>query len=338
MNNNPAELCTMIRRRHLLATSLLPWASPAAWAQTAPAAGSWPRQPVRLVVPFPPGGGTDIVARALAGALSSQWQQPVTVENKPGAATILGADSVAKAGADSHALLVSGSSTFTVNPALRKKLPYDPQKDLPALGLVALAPLVLVVRADAPWKSLPELLAAARAKPGGLSYATFGPGSAPQLAGSLLALEAGVQWLDVPYKGSAPALTDLLGGQIQFMLDTAASAGPQVAAGKLRALATLSAKRLENLPEVPTLPELKLAGAVFEGWYGVAAPAAMAPADRQRAEAALRQAVADPQVQAALRRAAMAPLFVGSQALQPLIDQEVARFRMVAHRARIVMD
>lgn len=336
----------MTRRRHLLAATLLPWASAPVWAQpvaTAPGASAtlaspWPRQPVRLVVPFPPGGGTDIVARALASVLSSRWQQPVAVENKPGASTILGTDSVAKAAADSHVLLVSGSSTFTVNPALRKKLPYDAQKDLHPLGLVALAPLVLVVRADAPWKTLPELLAAARAKPGGLSYATFGPGSAPQLAGSLLAMEAGVQWLDVPYKGSAPALTDLLGGQIQFMLDTAALAGPQLAAGKLRALTTLSAKRLDGLPEVPSLSDLKLGGAVFEGWYGVAAPGAMVQADRQAAESALRQAVADPQVQAALRRSAMTPLFLGSQALKPLVEQEVARFRMVAHRARIVLD
>jgi len=330
----------MTRRRHLLAAALLPWTTAPAWAQPASAspASTWPRQPVRLVVPFPPGGGTDIVARALASALSSRFQQPVTVENKPGASTIVGADSVAKAAADSHVLLVSGSSTFTVNPALRKKLPYDPQKDLHPLALVALAPLVLVVRADAPWKSLTELLAAARSKPGSLAYATFGPGSAPQLAGSLLALEAGVQWLDVPYKGSAPALSDLLGGQLQFMLDTAASAGPQVAAGKLRALATLGARRVDKLPDVPALPELKLAGAVFDAWYGVAAPASMAAADRVALEAALRQAMADTAVQAALRQSAMTPSFIGSQALRPLIDQEVARFRMVAHRARIVVE
>ncbi|MEK8052816.1 tripartite tricarboxylate transporter substrate binding protein [Ideonella sp. DXS22W] len=332
-------------RRRLLAGLLLTPACalanpPAPSAPSAPSAkaAAWPTRPVRVVVPFAPGGGTDIVARALATALGTQLGQPVAVENKPGGATIIGADSVAKADADAHVLLVSGSTTFTVNPALRQRLPYDPARDLLPVARLARAPLVLVVRADAPWKTLPELLAAARAKPGALAHASFGPGSAPQLAAALLALQAGAQFLDVPYKGSAPALTDLLGGQLQFLIDTAASAAPQVRAGTLRALDVLDTRPSAALPDVPTLATLRLPGASFDAWYGLAAPGRLPAAARELLERATQRALSDPAVQAALRQQAMEPAFAGSAALRPLIDEEIARYRMVAARARLVVE
>ncbi|MEK8028847.1 Bug family tripartite tricarboxylate transporter substrate binding protein [Pseudaquabacterium rugosum] len=299
---------------------------------------AWPTRPLRIVVPFAPGGGTDIVARALAGALGAQLRQPVAVENKPGGATVIGADSVAKADADAHVLLISGSSTFTVNPALRSRLPYDPMRDLAPIARLTRAPVVLVVRADAPWKTLPELIAAARARPGGLAYASFGPGSAPQLAGAILGLQTGAQFLDVPYKGSAPALTDLLGGQLQFLIDTAAATAPQVRAGALRALAVLDTRPASALPEVPTLAQLKLPGAAFDAWYGLAAPGKLPEAARATLERATQAALADPAVQATIRQQAMEPAFVGRAALRPLIDDEITRFRMVAARARIVLE
>lgn len=319
-------------RRNLCASALLPFTA-AALADTA-----WPARPVRIVVPFAPGGGTDIVARALAGVLAARFKQPVTVDNKPGASTIIGADSVAKADADSHVLLVSGSTTYTVNPALRKKLPYDPMADLAPVAMLARAPLVLAVQASAAWKTLPELLAAARAKPGSLAYATFGPGSAPQLAGALLGLEAGVQWLEVPYKGSGPALTDLLGGQLQFMIDTIASAGPHIQSGKLRALAVLGTTRATALPAVASLADLQLPRAAFDAWYAMAAPVRMPAAARARLENELRAAMAEPTLQAAIRQQSMEPAFVGSAQLRQLMDEEIARYRMLGHRARIVVE
>ena len=324
MNRNRRALCA--------ATAVLPWAAPAL-AET-----GWPKRPVRIVVPFPPGGGTDIIARALAGALAERLGQPVAVENKPGAATLIGADSVAKSDPDGHVLLISGSTTFTVNPALRRKLPYDPARDLIPLAMLARAPLVLVVRADAPWKTLPDLVSAARAAPGRIAYATYGPGSGPQLAATLLALEADVRWLEVAYKGGAPAMTDLLGGQIQFVIDTVASAGPQIRAGKLRALAVLDRARTPVLPDVPSLADARMPGAAFDAWYALAVPGRMPTDARVGLERALRATLADPSVQSVIRAQSMEPAFVAGDALRSLVDDETARYRMVGHRAGIALD
>jgi len=299
---------------------------------------TWPARPVRLVVPFPPGGGTDIVARALGDTLAQRLKQPLVVDNKPGASTIIGADAVAKAAPDGYTLLVSGSTTFTVNPALRSKLPYDAARDLAPIGLIARAPLLLVVQSGSPWKTLGDLIAAAKARPGSISCANFGPGSAPQLAGGLLGLAAGIEMLDVPYKGSAAALSDLIGGQVQVAIDTAAAAAPHVRSGKLRALAVIGSVRSAMLPEVPTVTELKLPEAVFDGWYAVAAPGRADAALRQRIERELKAALGDPALQARIRAQGMEPVFVGGDALKPLIEAELARYRMLAHRAKIVVD
>ena len=321
-------------RRHLLVTLLatLPAAS-AVQAQDA-----WPAKPLRLVVPFPAGGGTDIVARPLGDALAARLKQAVVVDNKPGAATLIGADAVAKAPGDGYTLLVSGSTTFTVNPALRKKLPYDPQRDLQPVAMIARAPLALLVRADAPWKRLDELVAAAKARPGQISYASFGTASGPQLAAALLGLAAGIELLEVPYKGSAAALTDVIGGQVQVGIDTVAAAAPQVKAGKLRALAIIGSVRSSLLPEVATVAELKLPDAVFDAWYAVALPGRTEAVLRQRIEGELKAVWAQPALLAGLRAQGMEPVFIGSAALQPLIDAEAARYRMLAHRARIVVE
>lgn len=307
-------------------------------AATGGAQPAWPAGPVRLVVPFPPGGGTDMVARALGDTLAQQLGRPAVIDNKPGASTIIGTDAVAKAAPDGHTLLVSGSTTYTVNPALRRKLPYDAGRDLAPLGLIAKAPLALVVRSDAPWTRLGDLVAAAKAKPGGISYASFGPGSAPQLAAGMLGLAAGIEMLEVPYKGGAAALNDLLGGQVQVAIDTVAAAAPHVKAGKLRALAVIGSVRSTMLPEVPTVAELKLPEAVFDAWYAVAAPGRIEPALRQRIERELKTALADPALQARIRAQGMEPVFVPGDTLRPLIDAEVSRYRMLAHRAKIVVD
>lgn len=322
-----------------LARTLFCLLAPVGAALAQPAtAPTWPTQPVRIVVPFAPGGGTDIVARAIGRKLGERLGQAVIIDNKPGAATVIGTDAVAKARPDGHTLLVSGSSTYTVNPALRTRLPYDPERDLTPVALVARAPLVLVVPASSTLRSLDDLLAEARARPGSLNYATFGSGSAPHLAGALLGLSAGVRFQDIPYKGSSPALMGLIGGEIQMGIDTVAAAAPHLRSGKLRALAIVGSTRSSQLPGVATLAELKRPEASLEAWYAMAAPGGTPPAVLHRLERELALILRDPQVQAQLRAQAMEPTLVGGSALRELMQSEVARYRALAHRAAITID
>ncbi len=309
----------------------------AAVAQPAPSE-AWPTQAVRIVVPFAPGGGTDIVARTLGRKLGERLGQTVIIDNKPGAATVIGTDAVAKARPDGHTLLVSGSSTFTVNPALRSRLPYDAQRDLAPVALVARAPLVLMVPASSGLRTLDDLFAAARAQPGKLNYATFGSGSAPHLAGALLGLSAGVSFQDIPYKGSSPALMGLIGGELHLGIDTVAAAAPHLRSGKLRALAIVGGTRSSLLPGVATLAELKRPEASFDAWYALAAPGGTPPAVLQRLERELAVVLRDPQVQSDLRAQALEPTLLGAAALRELMQSEVARYRALAHRAAITVD
>ena len=304
----------------------------------ASAQDAWPTKSVKLVVPFPPGGGTDIVARALSQKLSERLKQPVVIDNKPGASTIIGTDAVAKATPDGYTLLLSGSTSYTVNPALRAKLPYDPMRDLAPIAIVARTPLVLVVNANSPWHTVNDLVAAAKAKPKGVRYATFGSGSGPHLAGELFALAADVKLQDVPYRGSAQAMMGLIGGEIQMAIDTVARAAPHVRSGKLRALAIAGNERARVLPLVPTVRELKLPDAAFDGWYAVAAPvrtpAPIVDKLMKEVEAAMR----DVALQEQIRAQGMEPVFVGPKAMHAAMEDEIGRYRALAHRAKIVVD
>jgi tripartite-type tricarboxylate transporter receptor subunit TctC len=302
------------------------------------AQGAWPERAIKLVVPFPPGGGTDLVARAMGHSLSEHLGQPIVIDNKPGASTVIGTDAVAKAAPDGYTLLLSGSTSYSVNPALRAKLPYDPTRDLAPIAIVARTPLVLVVGKGTPWKSLPELIAAAKAKPKTIRYATFGSGSGPHLAGELFALAAGIQLQDIPYKGSSQAAIAVIGGEIEVGIDTVASVAPHVQSGKLRALGIVGATRSSMLPEVRTLAEQGLPEATFDAWYGFAAPARTPAPVIDKLTRVVTATMGDAALQVQLRAQGMEPTAIGSALFRRQMESEIARYRALAHRAGIAAE
>ncbi len=243
-----------------------------AWGGNA-LAQAYPTRPVRLVVPFPAGGPTDIVARPLAQLLGDALGQQMLVDNRGGAGGSIGADAVAKAAPDGYTLLVGTVGTHAINQALYRKLPYDPKADFTPIALIAMAPVALVVHPGTPYQSVAELIAAAKREPGTVPFGSAGNGTPGHLTGEMFAKAAGITLKHVPYKGSAPAITDLLGGQIPVMFDPVQSVLQHVRGGKLRALAISSKARAPVLPQVPTLAESGLAGFEATAWWALFAPA-----------------------------------------------------------------
>lgn len=237
------------------------------------ALAQYPNKPIRVVVPFPAGGTTDILARAASQKMSEAWGQPVIVDNRPGAAGNIGAELVAKSANDGYTLLMGTVGTHAINTALYAKMPYDHVKDFVPIVLVAGVPNVLVIHPSVPANSVQELIAYGKANPGKLNFASSGSGTSIHLAGELFKVSTGVQMQHVPYKGSAPALTDLMGGQVQLMFDNLPSALPHIRAGKLKALAVTSSKRAPALPDIPTIAETGVAGFEASSWFGLLAPA-----------------------------------------------------------------
>ena len=245
-----------------LAALLLPaFSAGDAWAL-------YPDRIVRIVVPFAPGGGTDVIARTLAQEMAKDLGATVIIENKPGAGTIIGTQAVAASEPDGYTLLM-GTFANAVNPSLNAKLPYDPHKDFAPVALIARSFNIVVVNPKSPIKSIADLIAAAKADPDKLSYGTFGTGTSAHLAGELFKNMAKVNLTTVPYKGAAPAITDLIGGQIQVMFTTVASAASLIAGGQLRALAVTSAERSPAFPQLPTVAEAGVPGYSAESWYGL---------------------------------------------------------------------
>jgi tripartite-type tricarboxylate transporter receptor subunit TctC len=257
-----------------LKTSLMLFAL-ASWTSALPlenAFALYPEKTIRIVVPFAPGGGTDVIARTLAQEMAKDLGASIIIENKPGAGTIIGTQTVATSEPDGYTLLM-GTFANAVNPSLNSKLPYDPHKDFAAVALVARSFNIVVVNPASAIKSIADLIAAAKSDPSKLSYGTYGTGTSAHLAGELFKGLAKVNLTTVPYKGAAPAITDLLGGQIQVMFTTVASAASLIAARQLRALAVTSAARSPAFPELPTVAEAGVAGYAAESWYGLYAPA-----------------------------------------------------------------
>jgi tripartite-type tricarboxylate transporter receptor subunit TctC len=241
-------------------------------SQHALGAAAYPAKPVRMVIPFPPGGGTDIVGRIIGQKLTEAWPYPVVVDNRPGAGSTVGTEIVARAVADGYTI-EAVSMSHSINVSLYRKLPYDPVNDFAPVILVATAPNVLVVHPSVPAKSLKELIALAAAQPGRLNFSSSGNGGVSHLSGELLRIAAGINVVHIPYKGAGPAMTALVSGEVQLMMATAPVAVTQMKANKVRALAISSSKRSSLAPELPTIAESGLPGFQTDTWYGVLAPA-----------------------------------------------------------------
>ncbi|MFS8978586.1 tripartite tricarboxylate transporter substrate binding protein [Cupriavidus necator] len=280
--------CTGFFRR--LAKAAIPFLMAA--AAPLPAIAAFPDKPIRMVVPFAPGGGTDLVARAMGITMGADLGQPVIVDNKPGGSTIIGTDAVAKSAPDGYTLVMA-TMAHAVNPSLHKKLPFDTEKAFAPVMLVGRSPNVLVVKPDSPIKTVQDLIAVAKAKPGKLNYASQGAGTSAHLAGELFKSMAKVDMNHVPYRGAGPAITDLLGGQVDVMFATAAAVAPHLESGKLRAVAVTTAQRslAPALSKVPTIAESGVPNYVADSWYGLFVPAGTPSAVITRLNAAAKKAV-----------------------------------------------
>lgn len=279
-----------IPRRAMLGLALL-LAGGTALAQ------GYPTRPIRLVVPFPPGGGTDIIAREVANKVAAAEGWTIVIDNKPGSGGNIGVDAAAKANPDGYTLVLGQTSNLAINPSLYAKLPYDPVKDLAPVGLVASAPLVLVVSGTSPYKKLADVVAAAKARPTALNYASSGNGTVAHLATEQFQKAAGVQFTHVPYKGASQGLTDLVGGQIQMYVSSVPTLIAQIKTGQLRALAVTSLQRNRDLPDVPTMAESGYKDFEAVTWFGVAGPAAMPKEVIGKLNAAFNKALATADVQ-----------------------------------------
>ena len=254
-------------RRQLLALALLGLAASAAHAQ------AWPAKPIRIVVPFPPGGGTDIIARETSQRVAAATGWTFVIDNKPGAGGNLGVDAVAKSPPDGYTIVIGQTSNLAINPTLYAKMPYDSQKDLAPIVLLANAPLVMVTGTGTPYKTLADAVTAAKAKPGTLNFASPGNGTVAHLTSELFQKAAGVKTQHIPYKGAAQALTDVMSGGVDLYMSSVPTLIGHIRSGKLRALAVTSAKRVDDLPQVPTINESGYKGFDAVTWFGLLAPA-----------------------------------------------------------------
>lgn len=306
-----------------LAASALCGASPAAFSQ------AWPAKPIRLVVPFPPGGGTDIIARETAQRVAAATGWTFVIDNKPGAGGNLGVDAVAKAPADGYTLVLGQSSNLAINPTLYSKLPYDPQKDLAPIVLLANAPLVIVAGPKTPYKSLADAVNAAKARPGQVNFASSGNGTVSHLTTELFQKAAGIRLQHIPYKGASQALTDVVGGNVELYVSSVPTLLQQVKQGKLRALAVTGAKRVDDLPAVPTINESGYKGFDAVTWFGLLAPAGTPKEVVTRLNAEFNKALKQPELSKRLADEGADPAGGSPEQFAKLIHDEIPRWGKV---------
>jgi tripartite-type tricarboxylate transporter receptor subunit TctC len=301
------------------------------------ARAAYPDRPIRVVVPFAPGGGSDIIARVLGESMARELGQPVVVDNKPGAGTVIGNDSVAKSAPDGYTALLA-SFAFAVMPSVQPRLSYRGIGAFAPVMLIARSPNVLLVNAAKPYRSVADLIAAARRDPGGLTYASFGNATSAHLAGALFAHLAEVDLTHVPYRGSGPALTDLLAGRVDMLFATAATVAGATAGGRLRALAVTSAGRSAAFPDLPTVAEAGVRGYAAESWYGLYVPAGTPGDAIDRLNAAANQAVRTEAFQRQLAEEGLSIEGGQPARLEEYVRAEEARWRKVVRRANITAD
>jgi tripartite-type tricarboxylate transporter receptor subunit TctC len=289
-------------------------------------AQDYPTRPIKMVIAFPPGGPTDFVGRLLADKLKDSLGQPVVIENKAGANGAIGAEAVAKAAPDGYTLFLTTAGAVTITPHLRSDTPYDTMRDFAPISLIVNNTTVLVVRPDSPANSAKDLAAMAQQKPGELAFASTGVGSMPHLALELYQQAAGIKFVHVPYRGAAPALTDVLGGQVTAMFADAPVLMPHIQAGKLKALGAASYDRNPMLPDVPTLKEQGYADTKADNWYALLAPAKTPPALIERLNRAVRAALADPDVHDKLVKSGAVPASGSPDELRKMLQDELDRW------------
>jgi tripartite-type tricarboxylate transporter receptor subunit TctC len=302
------------------------------------AASAYPDKPVRVIVPFSPGGVTDIAARVIGQKLSEQWKQQVIVENRPGAGGIIGVDQAVRSPADGYTLLMATNGEFTINPAVYSKLPYDPQKDVVPIIMATSTPLMWVANANTPINSIPELIAAAKEKPGTIAYSTPGNGTMNHLTGEWFSLATGTKFLHVPYKGGAPAATAIASGEVPVGVVAISSGLPFIKSGKVKVLGLTTAKRSARAADWPTAAESGVRDFDAAIWVGLFAPAGTPQAILTQVENDVRQALKDSAVVDRLAAVGAEPVGMSANELKERIKVDAARFMKIAKEAEIRLD
>ncbi|MEJ8851315.1 tripartite tricarboxylate transporter substrate binding protein [Variovorax rhizosphaerae] len=304
----------------------------------ASAQAAWPSRPIKLIVPFPAGGGTDLIAREVANKVATSNGWSIIIDNKPGSGGNLGVDAAAKAPADGYTLVLGQTSNLAINPTLYPKLPYNPEKDLTPVVPVASAPLLLVVAADSPYKTLADVVAAAKAKPESLNYASSGSGTVAHLATELFQKTAGVKFTHVPYKGAAQGSTDLIGGQLQMYMSSVPTLIGYVKNGKMRAIAVTSSKRTADLPAVPTIAESGYKGFEAVTWFGVAGPAGLPKDIVAKLNGAFNKALQDPEVKKKLASQGTDALGGTPEQFSKLVHDDIGRWGAIVKESGAKVD
>lgn len=336
MKNDAIGSVVGIRRRRLLLA-----AGATGFLHGAMAQDRWPSKPVRMIIPFPPGQATDIYGRLFAERLSRIWGQGVVVENRAGASSIIGMEAIKSSAPDGYTLGMASSGPLAINPSVFSKLSYDPIKDFTPISLAFIAPLVILVNNELPARNVAELVALLRQQPGRLSYASGGPGTSQHLACELFKLSTKTFALHIPYKGSGPALTDLIGGQVQFMIDSVSAALGHVQAGRVRALAVTSSQRNASLPGVPTVAESGVPGLQnFEavGWGGLIGPAGMPGAVTQKISRDFAEVLRDDAIVQRVNGSGSMVRAISGQEFSSFIATEIGKWSSAARASNTRLD